>query len=300
MKKILLSLAVFSLVFAYAGVSLAQVQGQNQQEQNQPRLNQQNGQGTNQPNKPQNNQPRSNARATSSLEKIPHPNQIGLFEKIQKIGASLFGIKKQQNNQKPGQQNGGESSIASSTNSALEKISSPAEISLFDKIKKVGTALWGVRKNNNNQKQNGNQPKPVYITSAAAQCVKDAIDKKDTSLKASQTNHALSISSAIDTRGTCQKTALDQTTAKTQADANKLCVDAFQKGMNDINKTMETAKKDAFETYKTDLKSCSALQVSSTATSTTEVQTEQIMIPDEIAPVDQPAGQQSEQPSNQQ
>ena len=157
-----------------------------------------------------------------------------------------------------------------------------------------------MRKNNNNQKQNGNQPRPVYVTSAAAQCVKDAIDKKDISLKTNQTNHAQSISTTIDTRGTCQKLALDQTTAKTQADANKLCVDAFQKGINDINKTMETAKKDAFETYKTDLKSCSSLQVSSAATSTAGVQTEQIMIPDEAAPVDQPAEQQAGQPSNQQ
>ena len=313
MKKTLLSLAVFSLIFAYGGITLAQVQGQNQ-----VNPGQQNGQEANQPNRPENRKPRNNLNATSTLEKIANPGQINLFERIQKIGASLFGIKKQQNNQGSDQQNGrqqngqtqDQANVASSTgstleispsvSSTLEKISSPAEISLFDKIKKIGAALFGVRKNNNNQKPNGGQPKPVYVTSAATQCVKDAIDKKDTALKASQTSHAQSVSSAIDTRGTCQKTALDQATAKAQADANKICVDAFQHGIQDINKTMEKTKKDAFETYKNDLKSCSALQASSIATSTTEVQTEQIMIPDEIAPAGQQAAQTTEQPDAQQ
>lgn len=266
MKKILLSLVVFSLVFVYSGISLAQVQGQDQ------------------PNKP----PRVNIGSTSSLEKISNPSQISLFEKIQKIGTILYGIKKQKNNQKSEKPNSkiqDQANVTSSTSSTLEKISSPAEILLFDKIKKIGTALWGVRKNSN-QKPNINQPKLVYVTPAAAQCVKDAIDKKDTSLKTSHTNHALNISLAIDTRGTCQKATLDQTTAKAQADANKVCVEAFQKEIKDISKTMETAKKDTFEVYKTDLKSCSALQASS-ATSTSEVQVEQIMILDEVSSIEQ-------------
>ena len=293
MKKFLLSSVVFSLVFIFASVSLAQVQ-----EQIKPKPNQQ----INQVNKPQikkqNNQIKSNLEATSSLEKISNPGQIGLFQKIQKIGASLFGIKIQQNSQKPIQPNSGQpnnqiqpqvqSDTTSSASTTLEKISSPVEISLFDKVKKVGTALWGIRINKNNEeKPVSSQPKYVYITPAAAQCVKDAIDKKDASLKTSQINHARDISLLIDARGACQKTALDQITDKTQADANKLCVGTFQKGVNDLNKVIDVSKKDAFEIYKIDLRSCSNLQINSTGTTTPTI-VMSIMVPDEIEqPIEQ-------------
>ena len=302
MKKFLLSLIIFSLVFAFGGIVLAEelMTGQNELIQ-----------------------PRANINATSSLEKIANPGQMSLFTKIQKIGTALFGVRKPQNNQKPGQTNASQpnavkpngqganqQNTSSSTNQTLEKISSPAEISLFEKIKKVGTALWGIRKENkegkgskdgkedNNQKPVINQPKPVYVTPAAAQCVKDAIDKKDTAAKTSTNNHAQKVSSAIDARGTCQKATLDQTTAKAQADANKVCVDTFQKSLKEINIVMETEKKATFEAYRTDLKICSALQTGSASTSTPNVSAELIMIPDEVVPVvptvqsdDQPAGQ---------
>ena len=288
MKKFLLSLIIFSLVFAFGGIVLAEelITGQNELIQ-----------------------PRVNANATSSLEKIANPGQINLFTKIQKVGTSLFGVRKPQNNQKPGQPNQGQpngqgaiqQNSSSSTNQTLEKISSPSEISSFEKIKKIGTALWGIRKGNkegNNQKPPINQPKPVYVTPAAAQCVKDAIDKKDTAAKTSTNNHAQKVSSAIDARGTCQKATLDQTTAKAQADANKVCVDTFQKSLKEINIAMETEKKATFEAYRTDLKSCSALQTGSTSTSTQDVASQLIMIPDEIVPA-APTVQSDDQPNGQ-
>ena len=293
MKKFLLSLVIFSLIFTFGGIVLAEelVTGQNELIQ-----------------------PRANINATSSLEKIANPGQINLFTKIQKVGTALFGVRKPLNNQKPGQPNMGQpnaarpnsqgtaqQNAASSTNPTLEKISSPSEISSFEKIKKIGTALWGIRKGSkegNNQKPPINQPKPVYVTPAAAQCVKDAIDKKDTAAKTSTINHAQKVSLAIDARGTCQKATLDQATGKAQADANKVCVDTFQKSLKEINIAMETEKKATFEAYRTDLKSCSALQTGSMATSTQDIAPQLIMIPDEVVPVvptvqsdDQPAGQ---------
>jgi len=212
MKKFLLSLTIFSLVFSFGGISLAQEQ---------------------------------------AIEKIPSPDQIKNFEMIRKDGNTLFGIRKTAPTIQANAVGG---------NSSLEKISRPEEISLFDKIVQKGKALWGIRKNI--------APKPAYITPAAAQCVKTAIDKKDTALKNIITSHSQEVVAAIDARNACQKAAIDKTTAKEQLEANKVCINVFQKGIKDINAATNKEKNEAQKTYKTDLKACSVLQTSSTATST--------------------------------
>jgi len=218
MKKFLLSLMIFSLVFSFGGVSFAQEQ---------------------------------------TIEKIPSPDQIKNFEMIRKDGNSLFGIRKVS----PAAQ----ANIANN-NSSLEKISRPEEISLFDKIVKKGKALWGVRKNI--------VPRPVYITPAAAQCVKTAIDKKDTTLKTIITSHSQELVTAIDARNVCQKAAIDKTTAKEQFEANKVCINVFQKGMKDISVATEKEKNEVQKIYRTDLKACSLLQTSGTSTSTKQTNEE--------------------------
>ena len=223
MKKFLLSLMIFSLVFSFGGVSFAEEQ---------------------------------------AIEKIPSPDQIKNFEMIRKEGNSLFGIRKVAPAVK--------ANIANS-NSSLEKISRPEEISLFDKIVKKGKALWGVRKNI--------VPRPVYITPAAAQCVKTAIDKKDTTLKTIITSHSQEVVTAIDARNVCQKAAIDKTTAKEQFEANKTCINTFQKGIRDINAATEKEKNEAQKIYRTDLKACSALQKNDTSTSAGQT-TEEIKIED--------------------
>lgn len=65
----------------------------------------------------------------AELEKIPSPQHLNLYEKVKKVGNSLWGIKK------TGQER-----------EKLEKISTLKEIYLYEKVKKVGNALWGVRK----------------------------------------------------------------------------------------------------------------------------------------------------------
>ncbi|MCX6799891.1 MAG: hypothetical protein NT091_01965, partial [Candidatus Falkowbacteria bacterium] len=62
-----------------------------------------------------------------------------------------------------------------------EKISNPQDMKSFEKIKKVGNALYGTRKD-------GIQ-KPAFIKPEVAQCVKDAISKKSTAIKAAVSAH---------------------------------------------------------------------------------------------------------------
>jgi len=220
---------------------------------------------------------------TGSEEKILTPTEIKNFKNIKKIGNVLFGVRiekkiekmekqekkiKQEklevrNNQDKPEMNKLDETTTSG--SVLEKISSPREISLFNKIKKIGTALWGVRKDEI-QKPINNQ-KLVYVTPSAVECVKSAIDKKDAAVKASTSKHSQVIIAAIDARNVCQKTALEKTTAKEQFEANKVCANAFQKGTKENNMTIEKERNEAQKTYRTDLKSCSTLQVSSTSTS---------------------------------
>lgn len=149
------------------------------------------------------------------------------------------------------------------TGKVLEKISHPGELNLFEKIVKIGTALWGIRKNDGRIGTGQVLVKPV-----AVQCVKDAIDKKDASLKTAISAQNQTVLSALDSRNSCQKAALDKMTAKDQFVANKLCVDAYQKSVKDNNKILEKARNDAWKIYRDDLKACSLLQKENKATST--------------------------------
>ena len=209
------------------------------------------------------------------LEKISSPAEISLFEKIQKIGTALWGVKKVgvKDNSLPMKD-----VKATSSKANLEKISSPAEISLFEKIQKIGTALWGIKKIENKIEVRQSFVKPV-----AVQCTKDAINKKDTALQAAISSRTQSIVGAIEARNACQNTALDKLTAKEQFEANKACVEAYQKSGNEYNKILEKSKNESWNVYKTDLKACSALQKNSTSTeviSSSREVNEEIMIND--------------------
>lgn len=213
--------------------------------------------------------------AKKNLEKISNPSEIKLFEKIQKIGTALWGVKK--NEFKSSSTNLTETK-ASSSKAVLEKISNPAEIKLFEKIQKIGTALWGIKKLENRIEVRQSFVKPV-----AVQCTKDAINKKDTALQTAISTRTQSIVSAIEARNACQNTALDKLTAKEQFEANKACVEAYQKSGNEYNKILEKSKNESWNVYKTDLKACSVLQKNSTSTeavSSSKELSEEIMIND--------------------
>lgn len=202
-------------------------------------------------------------------ERIPSPDQIKNFRAIKNGNGVLYGIRKEIKSEKKEERK-------------LEKINHPKEISLFEKIKKIGSTLWGFRKEDkkeNNQKENA--LKFIYIKPEASQCVKDAINKKDTALKVANTDAFQRQSTAIDTRGECQKMALTKTAAQEQFDANKACIDEFKTNMKTSKETTEQDKKDARDTYNANLKACSVLQTAPVATSTTEtIPTEEIKVDD--------------------
>ncbi|MFA5131120.1 MAG: hypothetical protein WC467_01720 [Patescibacteria group bacterium] len=227
MKKFLLSTIIFSLVFAFAGIALAQ-----------------------------------------ELERIPSPDQIKNFRVIKKEGGALFGVRIMNRATSTAIQLKQAADVAkanaSGTASNYEKIPNPAQISLFEKIKQIGTALWGIRKNMA-PKSNTNQ---AFVQPVAAQCVKDAINKKDSSLKASVNTYTQSILSAVDVRTSCQLAAIDLATREAQATANKGCVEAYQTSMKANNESMQKAKNEGWQIYKSDLQACSALQKTTNATST--------------------------------
>ncbi len=233
MKKFLLSTIIFSLLFAFAGIALAQ-----------------------------------------ELEKIPSPEQIKNFRMVKKEGNALFGIRimNQASSTTLRIEHASTTGAikASSSAPSLEKIANPGQVNLFEKIKKIGTALWGIRKND--QTKPALKPAP-YIQPVAAQCVKDAINKKDSSLKISVTTYTQSILSALDARTACQLAAIDLTTREAQMQANKSCVNTYQKSMNTNNETMQKAKNEGWQVYKTELQACSALQKALIATTTLNADT---------------------------
>ena len=162
-------------------------------------------------------------------ERISSPSEMKNFKDVIKKGKDLFGIRQR----------------------VLEKINSLEELANFDSVKKIGNTLWGFRKQSNEA--------PV-ISPVAVTCVKNAIDKKDTALKAGIPTLSTKMTELIDARNTCQKAALDKTTAKEQMTANKVCLDTFKKAVENGKKAVKNAQKNIWETYKQDLKTCNQLQ----------------------------------------
>ena len=87
-----------------------------------------------------------------NIVKIPSPEYIKYFEKIKKVGNSLYGVKKQvvaavKQEVKDIKQAINTAKEDSKTNTAnLEKITSLEQVKLFDKVTKVGNDLFGIRK----------------------------------------------------------------------------------------------------------------------------------------------------------
>jgi len=162
----------------------------------------------------------------------------------------------------------------------LEKIAHPQEIALFDKIQKIGSALWGVKKNSASQDVSNQIKKEAELKSVKlpevkpvrkievkpemAACVKTAIEDKDAALKAAITEHNQAVFNAIDARTACQKAAIDQTLSE-QGAANRLCLEAYQKAVVENKKTFQNHKNTNWQAYRDDLKACQSTQTTTTA-----------------------------------
>lgn len=201
----------------------------------------------------------NNNSATSTLERILSPDQIRFFKMIKKDGNALYGVridKPEAALNKP----------VKATNTAvktddkqskLEKIAHPSFLNLYEKIQRLGNALWGVKKD---------APKasstPRVITADISACVITAIEKKDNALKARIETSNTELKSAIDARTSCQKNAFSSTVK--QFEALKICNDVFQKSHESILKLSKEAQKSAWTVYQTELKACGANSATST------------------------------------
>jgi len=143
----------------------------------------------------------------------------------------------------------------------LEKISSSKEISLYEKIKKVGNALWGIRK------------KILYrtVTSETAPCVILAIETKDKAIIDNNTNTTNELNKAIVARTACQKTAL--ATTDNQKKTLDECVRIFKEAHKLIKFNSSKTNITIAKTYGDSLKVCSKTATSVNATSSTAEKT---------------------------
>lgn len=165
----------------------------------------------------------------------------------------------------------------------LEKIPNPAAIKNFENIQKIGTSLWGTRreavstekaktansetkkpsevKKTEDKKAPQPQPKPkLKIQPAAAACVKAAIEKKDVALKAALTTYQTSLLTAVDTRTACQKAAVDGASAADQQSANKECIEDYTHTVWNNLTALKSSKEQGWKTFRDDLKLCQNMQ----------------------------------------
>ncbi len=285
MKKIIYSLALIAFLVSIAALSAARAEDSSEDviktdatvTSFMPKLNDQDG---------------------KKLEKIPAPAQIYLYEKIEKMGTALWGVRKDMVQIKNKIENKIENKLENKIEnkienkmpahdrlldgtldtSKLEKIVSPDQIKMYDKIKKVGTALWGIKKDIGGMVN----PKPAIITAENSACVISAIDVKDKALQEKVGVAAESLRAAIGLRSTCQQQAVKST--ERQREYLDACVKAFREEHKKINETARKAQNDIWGVYKTSLKSCHPVVATTTSAtvSTESVKVEQgvIMIED--------------------
>lgn len=185
-----------------------------------------------------------NGQASTTLEKILSPDQIKFFDKIKKIGESLWGERKDNATSTKTEM---DDDNASAT---LEKIPSPDQIGLFERIRQIGTALWGIRKTMTANVRTS------LIASSDAACVNTAIDKKDDALIASIAASKDSLTAAINARRDCQKSAINATDTSTQVDNVKACAKTFEETNKTITKNSKQERENIWNTYKEELKAC--------------------------------------------
>lgn len=215
------------------------------------------------------------------LEKIISPDQIPHFRIMKKEGNTLFGIRIKPGENKPNvmgerkplppvknineevkPEDIKKSAEVTGATGQLEKISGPWEVSLFEKIKKVGNALWGYKKPE--EKNIG----VAKLTPEMITCLKTAIDKKDTAVKTTVTTASEELVKAIDSRNTCQKAALDLATNPEIVKAFKVCKDTFNKAVKDSRINAKKSRDLAWKTYQQEVKTCHKSVDSATTTPT--------------------------------
>jgi hypothetical protein len=191
----------------------------------------------------------SDSNSSTTLEKILSPEQIKDFKIMKKEGLTLYGIKI-----KKSENATGTLKIKAATeeagSSTLAKIAGPWELSLFEKIKKIGTALWGYKK------ETVEHLGTINLTPEVIACFKAAIDKKDSAVKVSVTDTSAELIIALDSRNLCQKTALDLTAKAEIIKAFKVCKQDFNQVVKDSRLKAKKSRQEAWRFYKQDIYAC--------------------------------------------
>jgi len=215
----------------------------------------------------------TSASIEEQLEKILSPDQIKNFKVMKKEGGALFGIRldkykaenkdRAMSGQVGSNENDDDKTSSKKISEKREKIATPQMISLYEKIRKVGTSLWGVKKENSSneraeKKQEVKKPS-VTITAEMASCVAAAIDTKDASLKTLIADMSTSLQAAVTERSVCQKAALQAT--DNQRSENDVCIKSFQETSKELSKKNKEGHKQAWDTYKTSLQLCRPVSV---------------------------------------
>ncbi len=248
------------------------------------------------------------ARA-ESLEKISSPDQIKYYQKIERRGNVLYGVKVKLEKLKL--EKNSDSSVSSPTQNEpttavttsqietpttaisgsasvsagiLEKIAEPTSIPLYEKIKKIGTSLWGVKKANVKTTPAAKIPAALIKNSVStvkvvraeiAECVATAIDIKDKALQEKESAFSSELVSLISERSVCQQAAVKS--LDNQKKNLDVCVQDFKKGRDQLQASVKLGRKTVQDVYKNSLKVCSK---SILATSTKSVETETVVIED--------------------
>lgn len=192
----------------------------------------------------------SAVRASSTqLERIPSPDQIKYFKVMKNENGALYGVRLENTETKD-----------EKMENVLEKIAAPQFISRYENIVKQGNALWGYLKDefkkltNKNQNQEQDQVRRRVVSSDIKVCVAEAVDNKDEALKNALSTANTDTLALIDTRNTCQKTAIE---SETEQLANlNACAESFQESHKEILSNLKTLQKEVWNSYKEAMKNC--------------------------------------------
>ncbi|MFA5163209.1 MAG: hypothetical protein WC441_01635 [Patescibacteria group bacterium] len=127
----------------------------------------------------------------------------------------------------------------------LEKIATPNQISQYSNIQRKGNALWGIKKSD-----------PfVAVTAEQSACVISAIENKDKAVIENRNQELKALTDLINNRTACQKSAL--ASLDEQKDNLKKCASIFKSSNRELRVMTQKSQTAIWQTYKTSLAACS-------------------------------------------
>ena len=190
------------------------------------------------------------ATTTVKREKILSPDQIKNYRDIIKEGNTLYGVlvKKIQDYAQPQDDGKVDLNPTTASRAGLEKILRPDLIPLYEKVQKVGNALWGMRR-----AVLVSTSSPVVLPENG-DCVANAINIKDKAVMKLVTNSASDFNQVIAARSACQQAAVR--TEKNQREEIVSCIQTYQKIIRYNQEAQKKGLQDILMDYRGALDSC--------------------------------------------